>query len=58
MPIPPIADKLFGESSQLFFKQDELRDWWTRYLNGEEFLWNRLYAVYAFLLWYDLKFNG
>ncbi len=54
----PIADKLFGESSQLFFNQDELRDWWTRYLDGEEFLWNRLYAVYAFLLWYDLKFNG
>ncbi len=52
----PIADKLFGETSQKFFHQDVVRDMWTRYLGGEETLWNRVYAVYAFLLWYDLKF--
>lgn len=52
----PIADKLFGETSQKFFNQAELKDWWTRYLAGEETLWSRIYAVYAFLLWYDLKF--
>ena len=23
---------------------------------GEALLWNRVYAIYAFLLWYDLKF--
>ena len=52
----PLEDKLFGETSKRFFNQDELRDWWTRYLDGEEFFWSRIYAVYAFLLWYDLKF--
>ncbi len=52
----PIAEKLFGETSQRFFRQEELKDYWTRYLAGEEFLWSRIYAIYAFLLWYDLKF--
>ena len=52
----PIADKLFGDTSQRFFNQAELKDWWTRYLNGEELYWSRIYAVYAFLLWYDCKF--
>lgn len=52
----PIADKLFGETSRQFFNQDTLKDMWNRYLGGEEFLWNRLYAIYAFLLWHDAKF--
>ncbi len=52
----PIAEKLFGETSQKFFNQAQLRDMWTNYLAGEETLWNRIYAIYAFLLWYDLKF--
>ncbi|MBR1483839.1 MAG: asparagine synthetase B [Ruminococcus sp.] len=52
----PVEDKLFGATSRKFFRQDVMRDMWTRYLGGEEFLWNRLYAIYAFLLWYDMKF--
>lgn len=52
----PIADKLFGSTSKQFFHQREIKDMWERYLGGEELLWNRIYAVYAFLLWYDLKF--
>ena len=52
----PIEEKLFGATSAKFFRLDTLRDMWTRYLGGEEFLWNRLYAIYVFLLWYDLKF--
>jgi Na+-driven multidrug efflux pump len=56
IPFMIILDKLFGETSKKFFNQDELRDWWTRYLDGEEFFWSRIYAVYAFLIWYDLKF--
>lgn len=52
----PIKEKLFGETSKKFFDQSVLEDMWTRYLSGEEFYWSRLYALYAFLLWYDLKF--
>ena len=52
----PIADRLFGATSQRFFNQAELKDWWTRYLNGEALYWSRIDAVYAFLLWYDCKF--
>ena len=52
----PIQEKLNGETSKKFFNQQELNSLWTRYLSGEEFLWGRIYAVYAFLLWYDLKF--
>ena len=52
----PVADVLFGATSQKFFRQEELRDWWTRFLGGEALFWNRIYAVYVFLLWYDLKF--
>jgi len=52
----PIADKLTGSTSQKFFDQDVIKDMWTRYLAGEEFLWSRIYAIYAFLIWYDLKF--
>ncbi len=52
----PIADKLMGSTSQKFFNQDVIKDMWDRYLAGEEFLWSRIYAVYAFLIWYDLKF--
>ncbi len=52
----PVAEKLFGETSQRFFHQDELKNLWTSFLSGEEQYWGRIYAIYAFLLWYDLKF--
>lgn len=52
----PIADKLFGSVSQKFFRQDVIKDMWTRYLSGEEYLWSRIYAVYAFLIWYEINF--
>ncbi len=51
-----VVDKLFGETSKHFFRQDELKKLWQSYLNGEELLWGRIYAIYVFLLWYDLKF--
>ena len=52
----PVEEKLFGESSKKFFEQAEIKDMWDRFIGGEALLWNRVYAVYAFLLWYDLKF--
>ncbi len=51
-----VEAKLFGESSRRFFDQDVLRGMWTSFIGGESLLWNRIYAIYAFLLWYDLKF--
>ena len=52
----PVQEKLFGESSKKFFDQGEMKDMWDRFIGGEALLWNRVYAIYAFLLWYDLKF--
>ncbi len=52
----PIEEKLFSETSRKFFRQDELKKLWDEYLGGEEFVWGRIYAIYAFLLWYDMKF--
>ena len=51
-----VTDKLFGETSGKFFNRDEMNSLWTRYVSGEEFLWSRIYNIYAFLLWYDMKF--
>lgn len=51
-----VKEKLFGESSKKFFNQDEIKDMWSRFIGGESLLWNRVYAVYVFLVWYDLKF--
>lgn len=52
----PVREKLFGNSSQKFFDQEQMKDMWDRFIGGESLLWNRIYAIYAFLLWYDLKF--
>lgn len=51
-----VEETLFGDSSKLFFDQSAMEDMWTRFIGGEDLLWNRVYAVYVFLLWYDLKF--
>ena len=51
-----VKDKLFGETSKMFFDQDAVKDLWDRFTGGEEQFWGRIYAIYAFLLWYDLKF--
>ena len=51
-----IEDKLFGETSRKFFDTQQLRKLWVSYIEGEDLFWNRVYAIYAFLLWYDLKF--
>ena len=52
----PVAEKLFGDTAKLFFREEALRDLWDRFTSGEDTLWNRVYAIYAFLLWYDAKF--
>ena len=52
----PVEDALFGKASQKLFDQDAVRDLWNRFIGGEALLWNRVYAVYVFLLWYEMKF--
>ena len=48
---------LFGETARMFFREEALGDLWERFTGGEETLWGRVYAIYAFILWYDLKFR-
>ena len=52
----PVREKLFGPTAAEFFNKEAIADLWTRYTGGEEALWGRVYAIYAFLLWFDLKF--
>ena len=51
-----VKEKLFGKTAERFFHMEALKDMWTRFVEGEDVLWNRIYAVYVFILWYDLKF--
>ncbi|MBQ6154241.1 MAG: asparagine synthetase B [Ruminococcus sp.] len=51
-----VKEKLFGKTAEKFFYMDVLKDMWTRFIEGEDLLWNRIYAIYVFILWYDLKF--
>ena len=53
----PVEEKLFGETSQKLFNQDAVRDMWERFTGGESLLWNRVYAVYVFLLWADINLS-
>ena len=53
----PIAEMLSGTASRKFFDTEVLMDMWNKYLAGEEFLWSRIFAVYAFLVWYEKKFG-
>ncbi len=51
-----VEKRLFSETSKKFFNEDAIKELWTSFTGGEALLWNRVYALYAFLLWYDLKF--
>ena len=53
-----LKDKLFGRIAQIFFDADKLKRIWNRFLSGETFLWQKLNAVYAFVLWYGINFEG
>ena len=51
-----VRDMLFGKTAERFFRTDVIRELWERFTGGEEALWSRVYTVYVFLLWYELKF--
>ena len=52
----PVEKALFGETSKKFFNENEIKSLWEKYISGEEMLWGRIYAIYAFIIWYDMKF--
>ena len=52
----PVEKALFSETSKKFFNESEIKSLWEKYINGEEMLWGRIYARYAFIIWYDMKF--
>ena len=52
-----VKEALFSDTSKKFFDPDVISDLWSRFVGGEALLWNRVYAIYAFLLWYEKKFN-
>jgi hypothetical protein len=51
-----VREALFGDIADRFFNRDALGELWERFVGGEETLGGRVYAIYAFLLWYELKF--
>ena len=51
-----VRDALFSDISVRFFREEAVRSLWERFTGGEEALWSRVYTLYAFLLWYELKF--
>ncbi len=52
----PVEQTLFGNASEQFFDQTVLRELWDSFIGGEEQYWGRIYAIYAFLLWYEKAF--
>ena len=51
-----VVKALFGKTARKFFREEQIKNLWEKYINGEEMLWGRIYAIYAFILWYDMKF--
>ena len=47
-----IESVLFGSSSLLFFNEAMVRSYWESFLDGNDYLWHIVYALYVFLIWY------
>ena len=47
-----IEAELFGSHSALFFDSGLVRRYWTSYLEGNDDIWQVVYALYVFLVWY------
>lgn len=43
---------LLGGDSARFFDQDMVRSYWESFLDGDDYLWHIVYALYVFLIWY------
>jgi hypothetical protein len=42
---------LFGPQSARFFDQNQLRHYWSAYLEGNDVMRQIVYAAYVFLIW-------
>ena len=54
----PFKDKLFGDISRKFFSTCEIEKLWNRFSSGETSLYTKLYAIYLFVIWYEINFAG
>lgn len=52
----PVSDMLFSDTAKKYFNTDALRELWTRYISGEDFLWSRIYTIYVFLIFAEDNF--
>ena len=52
-----IEQVLFGSVSKAFFDQKLLQGFWASFLAGRGALWQILYAVYVFVIWYETCFT-
>lgn len=51
-----IESMLFGSDADLFFCEDQIRRYWSSFLDGNDVLWKNIYALYVFLIWYQQCF--
>ncbi len=47
-----LEETLFADYSAQFFDAGRVRRYWTSFLEGNDELWQVVYALYVFLLWY------
>ena len=52
-----VREKLFGETSAKFFRQEEVSAIWDAYIGGNSDLWRKVWTIYVFLVWYDIYFS-
>ena len=47
-----VESMILGEHSALFFDQARVKRYWTSFLEGNDEVWQVVYALYAFMVWY------
>lgn len=48
---------LFSETSEQFFRREELKKIWDEYTGGNSDLWRKIWTIYTFLVWYTQYFS-
>ena len=47
-----VESVLFGSRSSLFFDEGLVKSFWRSFLDGNDDVWQILYAIYVFLIWH------